>query len=82
MASDLATTIRDRIRSGALPPPPNPLRSCSIHKGSKRPCDGCDNKITEDQIEYELELGDTPALHFHDKCFTDWRNVRAERLHK
>ena len=82
MAWDLATTIRDKIRSGALPLPPDRLGRCWVGTGTARPCDGCDTTITEDQMEYELDLADTRTLRFHDKCFTAWRAARAERLHE
>jgi hypothetical protein len=80
MAVDVATQIRDKIDSGALPLPPDPPGKCFVGKGTRRPCDGCDELITPDRIEYELDLADGRALRFHDSCLAAWHSARAERL--
>jgi hypothetical protein len=45
MPVDVATQIRDKIRPGALPLPPDPPDKCYVGKGTRRPCDGCDTLI-------------------------------------
>jgi hypothetical protein len=56
MATDVAASIRDKVRSGALPLPPAPPEKCFVGKGTRRPCDGCDAIIGADEIEYELDM--------------------------
>jgi hypothetical protein len=54
MARDAAANIRDKIQSGILPLPPTPPEKCFAGKGTSRQCDGCDEAITADEIEYDL----------------------------
>jgi hypothetical protein len=76
MATDLATLIADKIRSGALPLPPEPPAKYYGGKGTGQPCAVCEQAITEQQLEYELDIGGR-TLRFHDKCLDIWRQARA-----
>ena len=76
MATDLATLIADKIRSGALPFPPEPPEKYFAGKGTGQPCDVCEQAITEDELEYELDLGGR-ALRFHETCLDMWRQARG-----
>ena len=78
MGSDLATNIRDKIRSGALPLPPDLSAKCCVGMGTQRPCDGCEEPITVEQVEYEFDV-DRRTLRFHDQCLAAWREARPER---
>ena len=76
MAADLAANIRAKIRSGALLPP-DPSPKCYVGKGTHRLCDGCDEVITPEQLEYEHDVTDSATLRFHAECFTAWRDACA-----
>jgi len=80
MPTKIAATIRDKIHSGVLPLPPLPPEKCFVGKGTNRPCDGCDEVITADAIEYELDLADARTLRFHKTCLAAWHEARAERM--
>jgi hypothetical protein len=80
MAVDVAASIRDKVRSGTLPLPPAPPEKCFVGKGTGRPCDGCDESITLEQIEYELDVTESRTLRFHDQCLAAWHAARAERM--
>ena len=79
MAVNVAAQIRDKIRSGVLPLPPDPPGKCFVGKGTRRPCDVCDEVITPEQIEYEVDIIDH-TLRFHDACLAAWHQARAERM--
>jgi hypothetical protein len=80
MAVDVAMQIRDKIRAGVLPLPPDPPEKCFVGKGTNRPCDGCDALTASDELEYELDLSDGRTLLFHEKCLSAWHLARAERM--
>jgi hypothetical protein len=80
MDTDVAASIRDKIRAGILPLPPQAPEKCYVGKGTRRPCDGCDELITPEQIEYELDITDNRTLRFHDKCLTAWHEARAQQM--
>jgi hypothetical protein len=80
MSTNVAATIRDKIHSGVLPLPPVPPEKCFVGKGTSRPCDGCDEVITPDEIEYELDIAEGRTLRFHVKCLDAWHTARAERM--
>jgi hypothetical protein len=77
---DVAASIRDKIRSGLLPLPSEPPQKCYGGKGTGQLCDGCDEVITPEQIEYELGISESRTLSFHDECLVAWHATRAERL--
>jgi len=76
MASDMATLIADKIRSGALPLPPEPPEKYFAGKGTGQPCAICEQAITAEQLEYELDLG-SRTLRFHEQCLDMWRQARG-----
>ena len=80
MSTEVAANIRDKLRSGALPLPPEAPQKCFVGKGTDRPCDGCDIVITPKDIEYELDVTETRTLRFHDKCLAAWHEARAQRM--
>ena len=80
MASDLASNIREKIRSGVLPLPSDTPPKCYVGPGTNRPCDACDEIITPEQIEYELDITENRTLRFHNDCLTAWHTARAERM--
>jgi hypothetical protein len=76
MAADLATLVADKIRSGALPLPPEPPEKYFAGKGTGQLCDVCEQAITAEHLEYELDVG-VRTLRFHEKCLDMWRQARA-----
>ena len=76
MAVDLATLVTEKIRSGVRPLPPEPPQKYFAGKGTGQRCDLCEQAITEEQLEYELDLGDR-TLRFHEKCLDMWRQARG-----
>jgi hypothetical protein len=76
MASDMATFIADKIQSGALPLPPEPPEKYFAGKSTGQFCDVCEQPITAEQLEYELDIGGR-TLRFHEKCLDMWRRARG-----
>jgi hypothetical protein len=76
MALDLAASIRDKIRSGALPLPPEPPAKYFAGKGTGRLCDVCEQAITAEYLEFEIDVGGR-TLRFHEKCLDMWRQARG-----
>lgn len=76
-----ATTaaVREKLRSGILPLPPDSPAKSWAGKGTGLPCEGCDRIITPDQIEYELDLPDSRKLRLHADCVGVWHGVWSER---
>lgn len=56
MAIDVMASIREKIRSGALPLPSEPSAKRWVGNSTRRPCDGCEQLITPDQIEHEVDI--------------------------
>jgi hypothetical protein len=76
IATDLATLVADKIRSGVLPPPPEPTEKYFAGKGTGQLCAVCEQAITTEHLEYELDIG-RRTLHFHEKCLDMWRQARG-----
>jgi hypothetical protein len=76
MASDLAMLVEEKIRSGALPLPPEPPAKYYGGNGTGQVCDVCEQAITPGQLEYELDMGGR-TLRFHEKCLDMWRQARG-----
>lgn len=76
---DAAAIIRAKIRSGALPLPPDPPARSWVGKGTSRQCEACERIITPDEIEYEMDLVDGRTLRLHADCLAVWHTARAER---
>lgn len=76
MGPDIVSGIRAKIAAGRLPLPPDGRRRVWIGKGTGRPCDGCDQPITDTQVEYEFHMtGQT--IRFHGPCVDAWHAERA-----
>jgi len=54
-----------------LPPPPEKYFA---GKGTGQPCDLCQQAITADHLEYELDV-DGRTVRFDEKCLDMWRQV-------
>ena len=76
MITDLATLVADKIRSGALPLPPEPPQKYFAGKGTAQLCDLCEQAITAEHLEYELDIGGH-TLRFHEICLDMWRQARS-----
>ncbi len=76
MAADLATLVADKIRSGALPFPPEPPPKYFAGKGTGQRCDVCEQAISAEQLEYEVDV-DSRTLRFHEKCLDMWRQAHG-----
>ena len=76
MAVDLATLVADKIRSGALPlpDPPELPHKYFAGKGTGQRCDVCEQAITDDQLEYEIDVSEG-TLRFHNTCLDMWRQA-------
>jgi hypothetical protein len=72
MAADVSARIRGRIASGLLPVTPE-LGKMWVGKGDARSCNGCEERITDDQTEYEIDVPTGETLRFHKQCFDVWR---------
>jgi hypothetical protein len=79
VASDVAASVRDKIQSGAIPLPPTPPGKCFVGMGTKRPCDGCDELIRPDEVEYEIDIAERTLL-FHANCLAVWHEAPAGRM--
>jgi len=73
----LAALVAERIRSGSLPLPPEPPQKYFAGKGSGQPCDVCEQAITAEDLEYELDIA-SRTLRFHEKCLDMWRHALAQ----
>jgi hypothetical protein len=78
--TNAAANVREKIQSGVLPLPPELPQKCFVGKGTSRPCDGCDEVITPEEIEYKLDIPGGRTLRFHVKCLEAWHTARAERM--
>jgi hypothetical protein len=77
MASDMAALIADKIHSRALPLPPEPPAKYFAGKGTGKLCDACEQAITAEQLEFEVDVTDGRTLRFHEKCLDMWRQARG-----
>jgi hypothetical protein len=53
---------------------PSGVEHSFISQGTGQLCDVCEQAITADHLEYELDIGGR-TLRFHDKCLDMWRQV-------
>jgi hypothetical protein len=77
MKPDVASSIRARIAAGRLPLPANPPGKMWVGPGNLRPCDGCDQPITDAEMEYETDLPTGQTIRFHRPCFEAWQTEGA-----
>ena len=76
MATDVTSRIRAKIEAGVLALPGPPPQRVTVGKGSGRICDGCDEPITDSQVEYETA---PPVMRFHHPCLAEWHGASGER---
>jgi len=72
VAGDVAGVILAKIKAGVLPPPVNRSGRSRIGKGINTICDGCDALITEEDVEYDVDVTGSRTLRFHVACFIVW----------
>ena len=85
LETELRLVARERIAQGRLPCG-TALRMWGGH-GTEQPCDLRDKPIRPEEVEYEVEVRDSGAVHtfrFHILCQSMWQAecVRAEHLRK
>ena len=80
MNPDVASSIRAKIAAGRLPLPANPPGKMWVRPGNLRPCDGCDQPITDAEMEYETDLPTGQTIRFHRPCFEAWQPEGARRM--
>jgi hypothetical protein len=80
MNPDVASSIRAKIAAGRLPLPANPPGKVWVGTGNLRPCDACDQPITDTEIEYETYLPTGQTIRFHRPCFEAWQPEGARRM--
>jgi len=47
--------------------------------GHEAPCDGCDELIRSDEVEYEIDIAERTLL-FHANCLAVWHEAPAGRM--
>jgi hypothetical protein len=80
MKMDVARSIRAKIAAGRLPLPANPPGKVWVGRGNGRPCDACDQPITDTEMEYETDLPTGQTIRFHRPCIEAWHTERAHRM--
>ena len=70
----LAALVAEKIRSGALSLSPEPPQKYFAGKGTGQLCDVCEQPITAEDLEYELDT-DGRTLRFHERCADIWRQA-------
>jgi len=72
----LRRKIRQRLQEGALPLR-KPTRTWG-GPGAGLDCEACDQPITKDQLEYEVQFDPDPVepVHMHLGCFAAWELER------
>jgi len=78
MAQDVSDVIQAKIKSGALPASHDGSGKSYAGKGTDKACDGCDERVTQEDIEYEIDISDGRTLRFHQACFTIWQAADAK----
>jgi hypothetical protein len=77
MADDVIESIRFKVALGALPRPCETKDKVWAGKGNGRPCDACDQPITADDAEYEVDVPPARTVRLHQQCFSAWRSEGA-----
>lgn len=68
--SHLREQARRHIADGRLPS--IPPRHTLAGSGSGCACAVCDQTISPQELEYEIETGNGGSQHFHIACYTAW----------
>src|SRR5262245_52106818 len=74
---EIIAVVRSKIPSGALPS--NGGQKVRAGLGSGRTCDGCDQPITREQVEHEVDVPGR-ALRFHQPCLEAWRVLSGREI--
>ena len=72
----IASVVRAKLTAGALPR--MEVQRSWAGPGSGLPCSGCDQVITRQEVEHEIEVNRGSTLRFHRACFLAWQQ-EAER---
>jgi hypothetical protein len=75
MAKDVSVVIVAKLKCGTLPQPADGKSYAG--KGTDNPCDGCDESVTPEQVEFEIDVSQGQTLRFHQECFDAWRAART-----
>jgi hypothetical protein len=67
---NLAAKIREKLATGALPCQEE-VKTWAGY-GSGQPCRACDDPILPAQVEYELDMPDSPRIRMHFGCYGLW----------
>jgi len=81
MARNFAAKLREKLASGALPNPSSLPTKYFVGRGTNGRCDGCEEFITPDQIESEINHGGR-TLRFHARCLAEWHAISAESMYE
>ena len=73
---DIAGRIGAKVAAGLLPLATEPRPK--IGKGSGCACAGCDESITQADVEYEVNIGSRRILRFHSECLAAWKDGRYD----
>ena len=63
----------DKVRRGGLPAPLN--RQLWVGPGSNKLCNGCGERISREEREFEINFADTLAFAFHPECYKAWMSI-------
>jgi len=75
---EIIDTVRRKISNGVLPN--NGSQKVWAALGSGRTCDGCDEPISREQVEHEVELLGHRTLRFHQPCLEAWRVLAGREI--
>jgi hypothetical protein len=50
-----------------------------VGMGTRGWCDGCDELISPDEVEYEVDIAGRTVL-FHAKCLSEWHAARTAQV--
>lgn len=82
MATDVSgcrAKIRAKIALGLLPVASDPVGKMWAGKGSGRFCDGCDQPITNADVEHEIDVPTGETIRLHKWCFAVWQQGPASQ---
>ena len=77
MKPHIVNRVRAKIAAGRLPFPSSPPGKLWVGRGNGRPCDACDQAITDTEMEFETDLPTGRTIRFHGPCFEAWSTVQA-----
>jgi hypothetical protein len=66
-----------KVKNGALPT--DGVRRRWVGPGRGASCNGCDEAITPDDTEYEIDFSNALLLRFHRECLQTWETFDHRR---